>query len=187
MRVFSRPRFGTSTALFLLAGLVLQAQPQRRPDQESQEAVPQPISFSHRQHSEMGMKCRFCHSSARSQTRAGLPESATCMVCHAKLAAGSPDLERLVEFHRSQQPIPWVRYYALTPDTFFSHRYHLAAGGRCEDCHGQVEKKDTLAAQKPLSMAECVGCHLSDGVPTDCGFCHTPGLASRQVPTERKP
>ena len=94
----------------------------------------------------------------------------------------SPDLGRLFEFHQRSEVIPWVRQTVLAADTFFSHRDHMEAGARCSDCHGKVEEKDTLVAQEPLSMAACVGCHLSYGAPSDCGFCHSLGV----VPPDRR-
>ncbi len=176
-------------SLPVLAALVLSLPIQPQNGEKKADRVVQPIAFSHRLHAEQGATCRLCHPSARRESKAGLPSSSACMVCHEKLPVESTDLGRLFEFHQRSEVIPWVRQTALAADTFFSHRYHLGAGAHCSDCHGKVEERDTLTDQEPMSMAVCVGCHLSDGVPTDCGFCHTLGVPQpdRREAGSRKP
>ena len=160
----------------VLAALLVSLPVPSRGAEEKIAAAVQPIAFSHRVHAGLGTKCLLCHPSALRESRAGLPSSSTCMACHEKLPAEGADLVRLFDFHRRGVAIPWVRYYVLAAGTFFHHRYHLEAGALCDDCHGKVEKKDTLAGQEPMSMAACVGCHLSAGAPSDCGFCHGHGV-----------
>lgn len=173
----------------ILAALLVSLPIQSRSGEEKTEVAVQPIEFSHRVHSELGTKCRLCHPSASTESKAGLPSSSVCMVCHGGMSLEGADLGRLLEFHQRGELIPWARRYILAADTFFNHRHHMEAGAHCSDCHGKVEEKDTLADQEPMSMAACVGCHLSDGVPTDCGFCHSLGVVPPDRPQtgSRKP
>lgn len=50
------------------------------------ETVEQPIPFSHAHHSgEIGIDCRYCHTSVEVSAKAGLPPTTTCMSCHSQL------------------------------------------------------------------------------------------------------
>jgi hypothetical protein len=43
----------------------------------------QPVPFSHRHHvGELGIDCRYCHTSVEKSSFAGLPPTQTCMTCH---------------------------------------------------------------------------------------------------------
>src|SRR3954471_777806 len=54
----------------------------------------QPIPFSHRHHvGELGIDCRYCHTSVKESSFAGLPPTATCMSCHSQIWLNSPMLE----------------------------------------------------------------------------------------------
>lgn len=189
MRILPAQGVVTLAVVPVLAALLVPLPTQTRTGEKKTRMVVQPIEFSHRVHAELGTKCRFCHPSARTESKAGLPSSVVCMVCHKGIRLESAGLGRLFALHQRGEVIPWVRQYVLAADTFFSHRYHVGAGARCSDCHGRVEEKETLADQEPMSMAACVGCHLSDGVPTDCGFCHALGVIPPDPPQieSRKP
>ncbi len=50
-------------------------------------AVPvQPIPYSHQTHSDAGVECLFCHSSALRAPVAGIPSVQKCMGCHDVIA-----------------------------------------------------------------------------------------------------
>ena len=54
----------------------------------------QPVPFSHRHHAgELGIDCRYCHTSVAEGPRAGLPPTHTCMTCHSQIWTGAPMLE----------------------------------------------------------------------------------------------
>src|SRR5712692_3824745 len=54
----------------------------------------QPVPFSHQHHvSELGIDCRYCHTSVEESSFAGLPPTATCMTCHSQIWVSSPMLE----------------------------------------------------------------------------------------------
>ena len=46
----------------------------------------QPVPFSHKHHvGELGLDCRYCHTSVQQSSFAGVPESEICMTCHSQL------------------------------------------------------------------------------------------------------
>src|SRR3954464_1963136 len=51
----------------------------------------QPVPFSHRHHAgELGIDCRYCHTSVEESSFAGIPPTATCMSCHSQIWLNSP-------------------------------------------------------------------------------------------------
>ena len=53
----------------------------------------QPVPFSHRHHAgQLGIDCRYCHTSVAEGPRAGLPPTHTCMTCHSQIWTGAPML-----------------------------------------------------------------------------------------------
>ncbi len=60
----------------------------RMPDNQQGYAPEQPIAYSHRLHAgELGIDCKFCHTSADSSRYAGIPSSNVCMKCHRYVTA----------------------------------------------------------------------------------------------------
>src|SRR5262245_60550166 len=56
----------------------------------------QPVPFSHALHAgELGMDCRYCHTTVESAAFAAVPATQTCMNCHASIKPESPNLEAL--------------------------------------------------------------------------------------------
>src|SRR5262247_596624 len=50
----------------------------------------QPVQFSHKHHAgELGIDCRYCHSSVERAATASVPPTATCMNCHRQIWADS--------------------------------------------------------------------------------------------------
>ena len=48
----------------------------------------QPVPFSHALHAgQLGMDCRYCHTTVEGAAFAAVPPSATCMNCHKQIAA----------------------------------------------------------------------------------------------------
>ncbi|MBK9167555.1 MAG: cytochrome c3 family protein [Bryobacterales bacterium] len=136
------------------------------------EAIEQPVPFSHRVHSEVGIKCRNCHS-LKDGFAAGLPPETTCMACHATVKKDSPAIRKLAEFARSKEPVPWKRVYEVPEYVWFSHQsHHVDAKIACEHCHGPVATRDVIVKEKPTSMQACMDCHAAYKAPNGCDFCH---------------
>src|SRR6185295_2233435 len=76
----------------------------------------QPVPFSHAHHvGDIGINCRYCHTSVETSAYAGIPPTKTCMNCHAQLYGDSPTLEPVRESFRTGMPIVWTRVHDL-PD-----------------------------------------------------------------------
>lgn len=131
----------------------------------------QPIAFDHSRHG--GMGCAVCHRGALEQTRAGIPEAAVCLKCHATAPRGARGLE-WEELGRGR-PIAWLRVSHLPDHAMFSHRRHVRlARLDCRSCHAEVGTSTAPPGRAPvrLDMDACVGCHTQERVSQDCVGCH---------------
>jgi hypothetical protein len=120
----------------------------------------QPIEFSHKLHAgDLGMDCRYCHSSVERSSFAAVPPTQTCMNCHSKVKTDSPKLSLLREHAADDRPIPWVRVHDLPDHAYFDHAAHLSAGVGCSSCHGRVDQMQRVTQVQPLTMGWCLSCH----------------------------
>ena len=124
----------------------------------------QPVEFSHKLHAgDLGMDCRYCHSTVERSPLAAVPPTQTCMNCHSKVKADSPLLEVVRQSARTEAPIPWVRVHNLADYVYFDHSVHLTAGVGCSTCHGRVDQMPRVTQREPLSMSWCTDCHRAPG------------------------
>jgi hypothetical protein len=120
----------------------------------------QPVPFSHKRHvAQLGLDCRYCHTSVEDSSFAGIPPTKTCMTCHSQIWLDSPMLEPVRESYRSDQPIPWTRVNDLPGFVHFDHSIHVAKGVGCVTCHGQVDEMPLMWRETALHMEWCLGCH----------------------------
>jgi hypothetical protein len=120
----------------------------------------QPVPYSHALHAgELGMDCRYCHTSVENAAFAALPTSQTCMNCHATILPESPKLEAVRESYRTGMPIRWVKVHDLPDYVFFNHSAHVTRGVACVECHGRVDEMEVVRQVQPLSMSWCLDCH----------------------------
>ena len=96
------------------------------------------------------------------------------MQCHSAIKADSPPIQKLAQFAKEGQPVPWVRVYQIPSYVDFSHRKHLAGGNTCDECHGKVAERDQLSREGDITMGGCMKCHQAKKVSIDCSFCHEP-------------
>lgn len=61
----------------------------------------QPVAFSHKHHANMGIDCRYCHTSVEDGAFAGIPPTKTCMNCHSMIFSEAPILEPVRESWRT--------------------------------------------------------------------------------------
>jgi hypothetical protein len=141
---------------------------------ESSKPPEQPIKFSHKRHAALSLACKACHPSAAIAERAGLPAAGQCMLCHANIKKHSRLVQQLAAFQKEEKPIPWVRVYRLPDFVFFSHARHATKVG-CAECHGPVERRDTLAAEIAHKMTTCMDCHRIRKASNQCHVCHELG------------
>jgi hypothetical protein len=124
----------------------------------------QPIQYSHKLHpGDLGLDCRYCHSSIERSAVANVPPNQTCMNCHRLILTASEKLLPVRESWANQLPIKWTRVHKLPDFAYFDHSVHLAAGVGCFSCHGNVANMDVVTQEKPLSMGWCLDCHRNPG------------------------
>ena len=127
---------------------------------EVHNARPQPVPFSHKHHvGELGMDCRYCHSSVEVSSSAGMPPTQTCMACHSQIWTGAAILEPVRASYRDSTPISWTRVNALPDFVYFNHSIHVAKGVGCTTCHGPIAEMNITWREQSLYMRWCLDCH----------------------------
>lgn len=145
----------------------------------TQQVPAQPIQFPHERHVQLGVPCLFCHPGPITQASAGLPTITKCWGCHQQIVARTPELQKLANYVKTNQPVKWVPVAILPDYVYFNHRPHIAAGLNCETCHGEISQM-TVAKPQHMVMGWCLNCHrlkaANDPVKlvklTDCATCH---------------
>ncbi|MCW5980358.1 MAG: cytochrome c3 family protein [Bryobacteraceae bacterium] len=123
-------------------------------------APAQPVEYSHKLHAgNLGLDCRYCHSTVERSAFAALPATEVCMNCHARVKKDSPLLQPVRDSFATGAPIPWVKVHRLPDYVYFNHRAHVTAGVSCASCHGRVDQMIVVKQTAPLSMAWCLDCH----------------------------
>lgn len=122
--------------------------------------VEQPVPFSHAHHvNELGIDCRYCHTSADKSSFAGIPPVKTCMNCHSQVWHGADMLAPVRESYRSGKAIEWNRVHRLGDYCYFDHSIHVKKGMACVTCHGQVDNMHLMRQNATLLMEWCIDCH----------------------------
>ena len=137
------------------------------------EPAIQPIAFSHTDHvNRVGLDCQTCHVYARRSPVAGIPSVEVCAGCHRQVLSDQPEIQKVLAFWESKQPIPWFRIHDLPNHVRFTHKRHIYAGIDCAECHGNVADMDIAVQVESLNMGWCVTCHQQREASTDCLTCH---------------
>jgi hypothetical protein len=120
----------------------------------------QPVPFSHKHHvSELGIDCRYCHTSVEKSSFAGLPPTHTCMTCHSQIWRTAPILEPVRASYRDDVSISWTRVNALPQFVYFDHSIHIHKGIGCTTCHGPIGEMPLTWRGGSLYMSWCLECH----------------------------
>lgn len=127
----------------------------------------QPVPFSHQVHAgQMGLDCRYCHTTVETAAFAAVPPTSFCMNCHRaitrdgdKLVRESAALELLRQSEAAGNSIRWVRVHDLPDFVYFDHRAHVARGVSCVSCHGRIDTMERVYQAETLSMGWCLDCH----------------------------
>lgn len=120
----------------------------------------QPVPFSHRHHAgELGIDCRYCHTSVEESSFAGVPPTQTCMTCHSQIWTNSGMLEPVRASYRTGQSLAWVRVNALPDFVYFNHSIHIHKGIGCTSCHGPIGEMPLTWKANTLQMSWCLSCH----------------------------
>jgi hypothetical protein len=120
----------------------------------------QPVPYSHALHAgELGIDCRYCHTSVEGAARAAIPPTETCMNCHTGIWRESPKLVAVRESFATGMPVRWIRVHDLPDYVYFDHSAHVSRGVGCVECHGRVDKMEQVYQVHTLSMGWCLDCH----------------------------
>jgi Cytochrome c7 and related cytochrome c/Class III cytochrome C family len=120
----------------------------------------QPVPFSHKHHAgELGIDCRYCHTTVEKSSFAGVPPTQTCMTCHSQIWTNSSMLEPVRFSYRTDKSIAWTRVNALPQFVYFDHSIHINKGVGCTTCHGQVAQMPLMFRAQTLYMSFCLDCH----------------------------
>ena len=146
------------------------------------EGPDQPIAFPHPVHVQnMQMDCTFCHRNVTQGRTASIPAVGLCMTCHITVGQDKPEVQKLMAFHESGNPIDWVRVHRVPDHVKFAHEPHIRffsienntnPAGTCQLCHGDVGAMVKVKQVRSLKMGDCLGCHRDFSAPTDCTTCH---------------
>jgi hypothetical protein len=125
-----------------------------------QEVVPQPVAFSHAHHvGQLGIDCRYCHTTVEQSGFANVPPTKTCMNCHQQMWTGADLLGPVRESYKNDTPIVWNRVHNVPHYAYFNHSIHVAKGVGCQSCHGQIDEMNLTRQTKTLLMEWCINCH----------------------------
>jgi hypothetical protein len=120
----------------------------------------QPVPFSHELHAgQLGMDCRYCHTSVEKAAHASVPPTQTCMNCHTQIRPQSPKLADVRESYETGLPVEWKRIHKLPDFAYFDHSAHVNRGIGCVSCHGRIDKMEVVYQKSALSMGWCLECH----------------------------
>jgi hypothetical protein len=149
-------------ALFFVAGGLWALAAFNRSDYMTLASVAreQPVPFSHKHHvGELGIDCRYCHTSVETSYYANIPPTRTCMNCHSQIWSDSPTLEPVRASWEHDTSIAWVKVHDLPDFVRFNHSIHVAKGVACKTCHGRVDRMNLTWQEAPLTMEWCIDCH----------------------------
>ncbi len=149
-------------SLFILAALAWGVALINRSSYVTREGVAreQPVPFSHRHHAgELGIDCRYCHTSVERAAIAGIPPTKTCMNCHSQIWIDSPMLEPVRASFRTDKSIEWIKVHDLPDFVYFNHSIHVRKGIGCVSCHGRVDRMNLMWQESSLQMEWCLNCH----------------------------
>jgi hypothetical protein len=120
----------------------------------------QPVPFSHQHHNwELGIDCRYCHTSVEKSGYAGLPSTETCMSCHSQIWTNSPLLEPVRQSYETGTPIKWNLVNKVPDFVYFNHSIHIDRGVNCNTCHGAMTDMHITSKGNSFQMMWCLGCH----------------------------
>ena len=153
-------KLGALVVLVLFAVAVLGWRISIAPHPAIGSPAEQVVPFSHKHHvGDVGLDCRYCHTSVEKSAFAGIPPTHTCMTCHSQLFTDSPMLAPVIRSFASGEPLQWNRVHDLPDFVYFNHSIHIAKGVGCETCHGAVDRMPLIWRTASLEMQWCLECH----------------------------
>jgi len=148
-------------ALVLVAGLLgLGDAIQRSPyTTRVNLAISQNVPFSHKHHANLGIDCRYCHTTVEESSFANIPPTRVCMNCHTLIWNDSPMLQPVRDSWATGESLQWNRVHDLPQFVYFNHSIHVSKGIGCATCHGRVDQMPLVRQANTLYMGWCLDCH----------------------------
>lgn len=121
----------------------------------------QPVPYSHALHAgELGLDCRYCHTTVEKAAFAAIPPTQTCMNCHDKIKPNNGrNIQPILASYGTGEPIEWIKVHDLPDYVYFNHSAHVTRGVSCVSCHGRIDRMEEVHQVMPLNMGWCLGCH----------------------------
>jgi hypothetical protein len=120
----------------------------------------QPVPFSHEHHvGDLGLDCRFCHSSVATSSYAGMPDTQTCMTCHSQVWKDAPMLAPIRQSYAENKRLEWNRVNETPGFVYFDHSIHIKKGVGCSSCHGRIDEMPITWKSTDMEMGWCLSCH----------------------------
>jgi hypothetical protein len=172
-------------AAFGIALLAVAATSCRGYSADEDDGPEQPIAFYHSVHAGQNkIPCMYCHYTADRSVDAGIPSVQLCVGCHVPASSAPTSLrgqaqlafpkvkgndstwynegQKLVDYWRRGEGIPWVRIHKIPEHAKFPHYSHVNAGLQCQTCHGKVEEMKEVFQASSLRMGWCIDCHRGE-------------------------
>jgi mono/diheme cytochrome c family protein len=151
-------------------------------------APEQPIKYSHKLHAgDLGIDCKYCHSTVEKSKQASVPSVNTCMNCHKGVQLRdkyngeiSPEIKKIYaamdydpdkaageQYGNNPKPIRWIRIHNLPDHAFFNHSMHTSAGVSCQTCHGPIQEMEVVQQYSTLQMGWCINCHRERNIDVE--------------------
>ncbi len=122
--------------------------------------IEQPVAYPHNLHvAQLGIDCRYCHTSVEVAPFANVPPTETCMTCHSQVRVGAPALAAVAESWTLDVPIQWNRVHDMPEFVYFNHSAHVNNGVGCSTCHGRIDQMTDIWKAEPMTMGWCLECH----------------------------
>jgi hypothetical protein len=120
----------------------------------------QPVPFSHAHHAgDLGIDCRYCHTTVEISASAGFTPTHICMTCHSQLWTNAEMLSPVRQSLAENRPLEWWRVANLPDYVYFNHSIHIDRGVPCVTCHGRVDRMPLMKRAEPFRIEWCRKCH----------------------------
>ena len=99
---------------------------------------------------DLGIDCRFCHTTVEIAGNAGMPPTYTCMTCHSQIWTNAAILAPVRESLATNTPIVWHRINDLPDYVYFNHAIHIAKGVGCAELPWHVDRMPLMHKARRL-------------------------------------
>jgi hypothetical protein len=119
-----------------------------------------PVPFSHAMHAgQLKIDRRYCHSTVESTFYAAIPDTTTCLNCHASIRLDTETLKPTKHSYETGDLVSWRKIHDQPDFVYFNHSAHVNHGVGCVSCHGRIDQMEVVYQTKSFSMAWCLECH----------------------------